>query len=159
MRAPVKSNKHELTWSNLGQDAGTAAITINIAKGTDAADLNTADEVGIGDRLTSVYFEFHFSPAQTGNVNVIHWQIGYANFGQVLPNPNAYQDPRRSQIIKRGMEMLPQNVATVYKRIFVIKIPKKYLRQRDSSTLVFMYQASSTQTINACGIAIYKSFS
>ncbi len=155
MRPVIKGNKHEITWSNLAQDA-SAGITIQIYKGTDSADLNTANEAGIGARVTSVYFEFHFSPAQTGSPNVIHWECGFAPFGQVLPEPNTYQDPRRSQIIKRGMEMLPVNVATVFKRIFVVKIPRKYQRVVDSTAFQFKYIASSTQTQNACGIAIFR---
>ncbi len=58
--------------------------------------------------------------------------------------------------MKRGMEMLPTNVATVFKRIFVVKIPRVYNRVGDTDQYTFQYIASSSQTINACGIAIYK---
>ncbi len=154
---PIKSDKHENTWSNLGQNASTVQ-TVTIAQGTVSADKNSATEVEIGSRVNSIYFEFHFSPAQTGNANVVHWEILIYPSGLTPPAPNVYYQTNRSMIIKRGMEMLPVNVATVFKRIFVVKIPNSKRRMTDGSIIQFRYIASSTQTINACGIAIYKEF-
>ncbi len=152
------SDKHEITWSNIAQDAGTADIVVPIALGTQPSITNLSQEVKIGSKIKSIYFEFHFSPGQTGNVNVVHWMIEVKNFGQTGSSPNTYYQGTRALIIKRGMEMLPVNVSTVFKRIFVVKIPRIYERMRDSMTINLIYRASSTQQINACGIAIYKSY-
>ncbi len=153
---PVKSTKHEITWSNLGQDAATSAVVIDLAIGVEPPDKNLGSEVSIGAKVRTIYFEFHFSAAQTGNVNVIHWIIGKEPFNTNISNPTVYQQTDRRFIFKRGMEMLPANVATVYKRIFVVRIPPKFNRIGDADKIFLKYQASSTQTINACGIAIYK---
>ncbi len=153
----IKSDKHEITWSNLGQDA-SADITVPIVLGTAPQITNLSTEVVTGSKVTSIYFEFHFSPAQTGNVNVIHWIIECKNFGQTGSAPSTYYTPTRALIIKRGMEMLPVNVATVFKRIFVVRVPRVYQRIREGMTINLIYRASSTQTINGCGIAIYKSY-
>ncbi len=154
--APMQSDKHEVTWSNLSQDAGTAPINVTLSTAVATADKNTSVEVGIGSKISSIYFEFHFSTASTGNVNVVHWEIFAFPEGLTEPPPNLYYQKNRSYIMKRGMEMLPVNVSTVFKRIFVVKIPKIYQRQKDGMKIRLKYQASSTEAINACGIAIYK---
>ncbi len=159
MVAPLQSDKHEVTWSNLGQDAATATITVNLATGTISADKNNSVEVGVGHKLTTLYLEFHFSAAQTSNANVIHWMVQWRPTNTTIIAPNVYYQPGRNRILKRGMEMLPTNVSTVFKRIVVVRIPKKAQRFGEDDRLSFSYQASSTQTINACGIAIYKEYS
>ncbi len=155
MLAPLKTDKHEITWSNLGQNASTVQ-QITLAVGTNSADKNTATEVEVGSHIKSIYFEFHFSPAQTGNANVIHWNIFGSKVGETISVPSLYYTDNRSAVFKRGMEMLPVNVATVFKRIFVVKVPQKFQRMTKNGFLIFQYVASSTQTINACGFAIYK---
>ncbi len=157
MRPVIKSDKHEITWSSLGQNASTTQ-NIVLLVGTPSADKDASTEVEVGSRVNYVYFEFHFSAAQTSNANVIHWQVSVDYTGQTDPIANLYYGAQRSQIMKRGMEMLPVNVATVFKRIFVVKIPPRFRRIPESTSIKFRYQASSTQTINACGIAIYKEF-
>ncbi len=52
--------------------------------------------------------------------------------------------------------MLPKDVATVFKRVFVLKIPKVYQRIKDGQKLTFEYVASSTETTNLCGVFVYK---
>ncbi len=54
------------------------------------------------------------------------------------------------------MEMLPKDTGTVFKRIFVVKIPRGYQRQTKAQVIQFRYVASSAEAINACGIVIYK---
>ncbi len=154
-KAPIKTDKHEITWSNLGQNAGSVQQII-LAAGTNSADKDTSTEVEVGSHVRSIYFEFHFSAAQTGNVNVIHWNIFGSKTGETIGIPSTYYTDNRSAVFKRGMEMLPVNVSTVFKRIFVVRIPKKFQRMTKNAFLIFQYIASSTQTINACGIAIYK---
>lgn len=155
----IHSEKHENTWSFLGQNASSVQDIV-VVEPVDRAGINTAvpQEVAIGSTIRSIYFEFHFSAAQTGNVNVIHWQIMKEVATQTLSAPNTYNQVDKSQIFKRGMEMLPVNVATVYKRIFVIKIPKGKQRMMQGSRWLFRYIASSTQTINTCGITVFKEY-
>ncbi len=151
------SRKHENTWSFLVQDASTKQ-TVVLATGTQAADITdaTATEVKSGARITSIYFEFHFSANVITNPKVIHWIIGFKPIGTSLNNPNLYQLTTRRFIFKRGMEMLPKDVSTVFKRVFVVKIPPKFQRLGISDQLTFEYICSSTEAINACGIAIYR---
>ncbi len=130
-----------------------------MANAVDQANKDSATEVEIGSHVKSLYFEFHFSPQQTANANVIHWKISKLPFNTAATIPSLYFQVDRRFIFKRGMEMLPVNVATVFKRIFVVKIPPKFSRMGDGDKIVFEYVASSTQQINACGICIYKEIS
>ncbi len=153
---PINQEKHEITWSNIGQDAGTATIEIPLVDTVALADTNSATEVPRGAHVKWIYFEFHFSAAQTGNVNVIHWKIVKNPNNSQAVTGNSYNLAEKSWVMKRGMEMLPVNVTTVFKRVFVVKVPKKMQRMAVDDEINFLYQASSTQTINACGFAIYK---
>ncbi len=153
--APLKSNKHENTWSNLGQNASTTQ-TITLAEGTDSADVSSATEVEFGHKISWIYLEFHFSAAQTGNVNVVHWRVYKKGEGTTIGAPNLYYQDNKNKILKRGMEMIPTSVSTVFKRVFTVKLPRSIARIGKGDTLALDYIASSTQTINACGIAIYK---
>ncbi len=89
-------------------------------------------------------------------VKQVHWAIRYIPSGQVSSGPSQLFGTDRAYVIKRGMEMLPKNVSTVFKRVFTVKIPRKYVRQTDNGGFVFEYIASSANTMNACGIFIYK---
>ncbi len=156
---PVKSDKHEITWSNLSQNASTQQ-SVRIIDGVQPSAKNLATECGIGSRVNGVYFEFHFSAESTTTAKVIHWDIDIVPAGTAsFPNANTYYQTQRAEIIKRGMEMLPRDQGTVFKRIFVVGIPKKYRRVTDSVQMNLRYICSSSETINACGIAIYKEFS
>ncbi len=159
--APViQSRKHEISWSNLGQDAGSVKTTVILAKGTQPADVTdtTATECTIGCNIRSIFLEFHFGADTITAANVIHWTVSKLPFGTSLGNPNLYQLTTRRFIFKRGMEMLPKDVSTVFKRIIVVKIPPRHRRLGSGDQLVFTYQAAITNTINACGIAVYKAF-
>ncbi len=154
---PVQSEKHEITWSNLAQNASTVQ-TIQIAEGLNASVASAANQVPTGATVKAIYFEFHFSAQVTTNPKVIHWQIGKEPFETDLSIPSTYFNSDKRFIFKRGMEMLPSDQSTVFKRIFVVRIPPKFRRIGQNDKLVFSYIASSTETINACGIAIYKAF-
>ncbi len=54
--------------------------------------------------------------------------------------------------------MLPKDVNHVVKRIIGVPIPPRFKRIGDADVITFDYIASSAETINACGIAIYKAF-
>ncbi len=117
---------------------------------------NLATECAIGAHIRSIYLEFHFSAEVTTSPKVIHWTIEGLLPGQSGTVPSTYYQSQRSEIFKRGMEMLPSDQSTVYKRIIVVKVPKKFQRVQESSGLVFRFICTSAETINACGIAIYK---
>ncbi len=155
---PVDSEKHEITWSNLLQNASTVQDIV-LAEGLAPVSVNAANEVTAGSTINSIYFEFHFSAASTGAPNVIHWTIHKQPFGTSANNPNVYFGQDKRFIFKRGMEMLPVNVSTVFKRIFVVKIPPRFRRMGKNDRLTFSYISSASETINACGIAIYKRYS
>ncbi len=154
--APIKSDKHEITWSFLGLDA-SGVTNVQISLGVDSADKDAATECEIGSHVYGVYLEFQFSAANTANVNVLHWNVTYIPTGAPAPAiPSLYYQTQRSNVLKRGMEMIPANVATVIKRIVFVAIPRKAQRVADGSQLNFAFIASTANTINACGIGIYK---
>ncbi len=152
---PGKTDKHEITWSNLSQNA-SAAQAIVLATTVDPADKSSSNEVILGSHVGFLYLEFHFSAETITNAKVIHWTVEIIQPGQTGSTPSSYYQSRRSYIIKRGMEMLPKATSTVFKRIVPVAIPKIYQRMKDLARIEFRYIASSTETINACGIAIYK---
>ncbi len=154
---PIKSDKHEITWSNLAQNASSVQ-DITLVLGVPSADKDLATECEIGSHVKSVYFEFHFSAQVITNPKVIHWTIQTFRAGETSTVPSTYYQSGRSTIIKRGMEMLPADQSVVFKRIFVVNIPKHAQRVRDNTVIQFRYISTSTETINACGFAIYKEY-
>ncbi len=157
LRNLVNSEKKEITWSDLGINAATTTEK-TIYQGEPPSATNLGNEVEVGSLVKWVYFEFHFSQDQTANVSVVHWQIDFIPEGMTTGNPNTYNQGNKAYIIKRGMEMLPVNVSTVFKRIFVVKIPRVYQRVKVNTALKFRYISSSANTINACGFAVYKRY-
>ncbi len=156
--APVKSDKHEITWSNLAQDASSIQ-TVTLVDVVQPTAKNTSTEIGIGSHVYSIYFEFHFSANVVTNPKVIHWQISAYPDGATTGAPSLYYQTDRARIFKRGMEMLPKDTGTVFKRIFVARVPKKSQRLPEDGNISFQYISTSAEAINACGIAIYKEIS
>ncbi len=154
---PIKSNKHEITWSNLSQNA-SAVKNIPLVVPVASADKDTETECEIGSHVKSIYFEFHFGAETITSAKVIHWKFFVQSGGETISVPSLYYQTDRSRISKRGMEMLPKDVATIFKRIFVVKIPRHQQRITATSFMTLSYICSSTETINACGIAIYKEY-
>ncbi len=154
--APQKLDKHEITWSFLAADQGTATAIVPIVLGVQSADKNSPTECEVGSHVRSIYFEFNLAAQTVTNPKVIHWTIQGGPQGTTLENPLTYYQSNRAQIFKRGMEMLPTNVSTVYKRIFVARVPKKMQRIQEDGFISILFRVSSTETINNCGFAIYK---
>ncbi len=115
-----------------------------------------ATECSIGSHVKWIYFEINFAAETITSPKVVHWSVNVTPTGMTTGVPSTYYQQDHAYILKRGMEMLPKDVGTVYKRIFVVKIPKVYQRIKDNSAIVFKYIASSAETINVCGFAIYK---
>ena len=96
---PIVGNKHEITWSNLAQNASTIQ-NIALIDGVASADADTAIEVTVGHNVSWIYFEFHFSAQTTTNPKVIHWTVEQLRTGQVQPVPSLYfQDTRRLESV------------------------------------------------------------
>ncbi len=152
---PVHSEKEEITWSNLSQNA-SATQTITIVDAVNSP--TTAGQVEIGATVRSIFFEINIAAETITNAKVVHWLVQINPQGLIGQTPSVYDSTGKSHILKRGMEMLPKDVGTVFKRIFVVRIPPRLRRMSDGTSIEFRYIASSTETINCCGIAIYKQF-
>ncbi len=159
MSAPIKSDKHEVTWSNLAQDASTTQ-GIQLSFAVPSANKDASTEVEVGSHIKAFFLEFHFSANVITNPKVIHWIVirKPGNLVLLSETPSLYYQRGRKFIIKRGMEMLPKDAGTVYKRLFVVRIPKVYQRQGDGDAFELRYVSTSAEAINACGICIYKEF-
>ncbi len=155
-QAPLKQDKHEIVWSALAADQGTSTFIVPLVLGVHSADKNTATECEVGSHVRSIYLEFNIAAQTVTNPKVMHWIIMGGPEGTTLENPTTYYQGNRAQIFKRGMEMLPTNVSTVYKRIFVVRVPKKMQRVQENGFISLLFRMSSTETINNCGIGIYK---
>ncbi len=157
LTAPIKSDKHEVVWKNLAEDASSTVTTV-LAIGVASADKDASTEVEVGSHIYGIYFEFHFSAETTTAAKVVEWQIVVDEPSQTGANPQTYYGNQRSQILKRGMAMLVRDQSTVFKERFVVSVPKKYRRMTEGRSIVFQYRSTSTNTQNACGFVIYKEF-
>jgi len=160
---PVKTEKHETTWSNLGENASTVKSVVLIK--TTAGEPAVGNDVETGSQVKSIYVETNLNGVDnSGTVQVFHWMI-YKNptTSFAVLDPTTYDSSFKRFILKRGMEMLPEiplgSGGTVQtKRIFVVKIPKVYHRFGELDQLVLSYKSTSASGINFCGIAIFKEF-
>ncbi len=155
-RAPLKQDKHEITFSNLATDFGAGTIVIPLSIGVQSANKDTAPECEVGSHIRWIYVEMNIGAETITNPKILHWTIQGGPEGTTLENPSLYYQGNRSSIFKRGMEMLPKDVSTVYKRIFTVRVPKKIQRVSENSFISLSFRASSTEAINACGFIIYK---
>ncbi len=160
---PVKSEKHEITWSNLGQNASTKQ-TVVLVKGV-AGEPTSADQVETGSTVKSLFIEFNLNGVDnSGVVQVFHWYVWKNPSGVITsPTPSTYDTNLKRHILKRGMEMLPEiplgSGGTVQtKRVFVVKIPPRMRRIGEGDELQLVYISTSSSGINFCGISIYKEF-
>ncbi len=153
--SPIKRDKHEITWSNLAQNASTT-IEILLANTVDVGSKGSANEVAVGSHVKFLYLEFQFNTDDTSVTKIIHWTVEKLQPGQDGTIPSTYYQDQRSFVIQRGMEMLPKASATLVKRIVPIRVPIGYQRNKQGAKLVFRYVSSSATLINACGFAIYK---
>ncbi len=158
MLAPIVSDKHEVTWSQIGID-NSAVFTVVLSRGKKVADVNTSTEVILGSKIFGIYLEFQFSAQDITTTKIIHWAIQVEAPNQTKSVPSLYYQDDRSYVIKRGMEMIPKNVGTIVKRIVFVRIPKIYQRQKEEQDINFSFISTDASLMNACGFAIYKSIS
>ncbi len=154
-RPIIKRDKHEITWSALSEDASSVkAITISTCVAV--ADKDASTETSVGSHVKSVYFETNLSAETTTAAKIMHWTLEIIIPGGTGTTPSTYYQNQRSQIIKRGMDMLVRDQSTLIKRMFVVRIPKIYQRQKMGQVLQLRYVSTSANTQNFCGMAIYK---
>ncbi len=154
--AQQKLDKHEITWSLLAADM-SSNTTVEMILGVAVEDKGSSIECAVGSHVSSIYVEMNIAAETVTNPKVLHWIMEGSVFGQSgVGNPNEYYQEERAQIFKRGMEMLPKDVGTVYKRVFVVRIPKKYQRIAMGNKIRIKFKCSSAEAINVCGFAIYK---
>ncbi len=152
---PPNIEKHEIVFSDLAKDA-SADQSITLAQAVDAASKNLAIEVLVGSRITRLYMELNFAAQIITNPKILHWFVFKSPFGTTIPAPTNYNQTSKRFVIQRGMEMLPMDVGTVFKRILSIKIPRRYQRMGDNDFLIFKYIVTSAELVNVCGFFIYK---
>ncbi len=152
---PVHSEKVEQIHTRLAADNSTVQEVI-IAK---AVRNPTADlECEIGSTISSVYVEFNTSGQTVTNPSRLDWLIQKSPSGVNAVTPNQNNPVARRFIFKRGIEMFPSATSTVFKRIFVVRIPPRFKRMGEADELLFRYINSSSQTMNMCAIFIHKVF-
>ncbi len=154
-RNPGKTDKHELTFTELATDASTTR-NINVYTGVDVGEKTGATDAAVGSHVKWLYCEINFAAQVITNPKTVQWTIRVVPPAAVPSVPTQFYQIDRSYVLKRGMEMLPKDVGTVYKRIFVVKIPKIYQRVKQGQILEFEYVASSSELMNTCGIFIFK---
>ncbi len=152
---PVKKDKHEVVFTALAE-AGATIREITLTNVVPIGDKNLSQEVGVGSHVYGIYCEFQVNAEQTGTTNILHWQFMIDKTGQSLTGPSSYYQKDRSQVIKRGMEMIPKSIGTITKRIIFVSIPKIYQRMKDGDTIKFRYITTAADQINICGFFIYK---
>ncbi len=161
---PVHSEKHEITWSFLGQNA-SAVQSIVIAKAISGAPV-LATDIKTGDTLGSIFIEFNLNGVDnSGTAQIIHWAIVKvpAGDGTFRIDPAIYNSNKKRFTFHRGMEMLPEvplaSGGTVQtKRVFTVKLPKRFQRMGEDDEVSLQYKSTSASGINFCGIAIWKNF-
>ncbi len=123
--------------------------------GVKSADADSATEIEQGHHVRGFFAEINFSAESISSTKIIHWKIVRKPQGAGQTSPSLYYQIDRRNILKRGMEMLPKDVGTVTKRIFMIK-SAMIARIGDSDEIAFHYISTSTETVNVCGIFIFK---
>ncbi len=156
LRIPrIHSNKHEVSFSQLAEDASSVK-TVTVLQGVEVAAADAGIEVPVGRTVKSVYCEINLSAETTTEVKVVHWQFIGQKVGETIALPSTYYQTNRAGILKRGMEMLVRDQSTLIKRIFVVRIPKKFQRITANTLIRFQYISTSANTQNFCGIFIFK---
>ncbi len=160
---PVKSEKHEVSWIFLAQNASTTQ-TVSLIDAV-PGEPSGANEVEVASTVRSIYVEFNLNGVDnSGASQVFNWSISKqpAN-SNIAPDPGLFDTKDKRFILKRGMEMLPEvpldSGGTVQtKRIFVVKIPPRMSRWGEDDQLILQYKATSASAVNFCGFVIFKEF-
>ncbi len=158
---PIQSEKHELTWSRLGENASTVkSVTLITAV---AGEPSLATDIETGSHVKWIYIESNLNGVDNSTVvQVFHWAIYKSPSGAFsIQDPTSYDTKFKKFFLKRGMEMLPEiplgSGGTVQtKRIFTVKIPKHLQRFGEGDQLLLVYKSTSASSINYCGIGVFR---
>ncbi len=150
---PIHSEKIETITTNLAENAGT---TKEVVIATAIRNPVVDTDVHIGATIKWIYLELNVSAETITNPKSYNWVVQKMPTGQNAITPNQVNPLARRFVFKRGMEMFPKDLGTVFKRIFVVRIPPRYRRMGENDKLVFRYIASSTETVNTCLLTIHK---
>ncbi len=152
----LQTQKHEITTTLLAADLSTITNLV-IAKGTAAGTVSAENEVTIGHRVKWIILEFNVGAETITNPKVFHWYINFKPIGRAASaTPAVYGTDDKRLILQRGMEMLPKNVSTIFKRKIFIPIPKKYQRIGEDDEINFGFVSTLAETVNFCCFIIYK---
>ncbi len=150
-----KSDKHEVEWSKLGINGSIGNATV-LASTVDVGSKTTATENAVGSHVRGIFIEMNFSNQDASETVIVHWKVAVKAPNQTASLANVYYQDDRSYILKRGMEMLPAEPSTVFKRIIFVPIGKIYERRKQGDEIIISLVSTSTTLINWCGFAIYK---
>ncbi len=159
--SPIQSEKHEITWSNLGENASTTK-SVELIDAV-AGEPSSANSIETGSHVKWIYLEFNLNGVDNSTVvQVFHWMI-IKSPADAFPvvDPAIYDAARKRFVLKRGMEMLPEiplgSGGTVQtKRVFTVKIPKHFQRFGEGDKLILYYKSTSASGVNFCGIGIFR---
>ncbi len=154
---PVVSDKHEVAWADFGADYSAPTDKLLIDPVLPGA-VSASTEVGIGSRVMGIYLEFQVSASAAAIITMIDWYVHFKRTGQTLTSPGLFYQTDRSQILKRGKEMIPADVNTVIKRIIYVRIPRTFQRMQADKKFFISFRSTTSQVINSCGFAIYKEY-
>jgi len=151
-RATRAYEKREGTWTNL---AANLVVAVDRGTLTCIRAPVTDMDVSPGTHVNSIYVEMNVAAETVTNPKVFHWALMKNPTAAFAADPSVYNANTKSWIIKRGMEMLPKDTSTVYKRIFAVRVPKKMRRMSEGDIISLRVKSTSTETINFCGFALY----
>ncbi len=158
---PIQTEKHELTFSRLGENASTVKNVVLIT--AVAGEPSLATDIETGSHVKFIYLETNLNGVDNSTVvQVFHWMVYKSPSGAFsIQDPATYDTKFKKFILKRGMEMLPEiplsSGGTVQtKRIFVVRIPKHLQRFGEGDALILSYKSTSASAINFCGIGIFR---
>ncbi len=154
-RQIIKRDKHEVTWSHLAQDS-SAVQRVGLSVGVDVGAKTGPTDCAVGSHIYGIYIEFNLGGQVVTVPKILHWNVVVETQSATAAVPSLYYQPDRSQVLQRGMEMIPIVNSTQTKRIIFVRIPRKWQRQAEGQEIIFQYIASSAETMNLCGFAIYK---
>ncbi len=150
-RPSLKTKKIETTVTLLATDiSATQELTLVSAVNDPTGDT----DVNIGSKIRWVYIEFNFAQEAITNPIKLEWQVTKNPGNLITMNPQLYSQSYRKFIFKRGMEMIPKDLSTVFKRIITVRIPPRYRRMDEADQLQFQFRTSAAQLTNFCCFAI-----
>ncbi len=161
----VHSVKHVLDTNGVLAAGAKSIVPLTDVVAVKSSPFNPV-EVDIGETINGIFLSvFALGATGTGQDGSINWYIAKARAGQDpladFPTPGATGTSQfRSQILhqEKGIAGSADGTPMVFKGVIVL--PKGMKRQRDGDELfVALFNTDTTNNVNFCLQAIYKSFS